>query len=368
MRRFTIFESNTIFMKLRLLPVLLLIGSSLQAQYLEDFESFAAGDSIAASTGNEWIVWETTMPMAVGEDAVVSDEEALSGTKSLKLESTNLAGGPQDVVLVVGPDEGVWDVTFNILVPEGNSGYYNIQENTIPGEDWAFECVLNSQGLAVYELDEVPVLTATFTPGEWVSFNHHIDVDTDQLQLFIDSAFVGAFPFDGISIGGINFYAAGDGATEPTYYVDDISVNPLEELQTIGCTDSEACNYDETATLSDVNACESPGDACDDGDSGTINDTIGEDCLCTGTVDGITDIAMVATVSPNPAQDVVRVQANFNSATLRVMSLDGKVVLEERRNDLLKGTDLLLNLNNGLYLLEVTEGANRTTQRLVVQH
>ena len=117
-----------------------------------------------------------------------------------------------------------------------------------------------------------------------------------------------------------------------------------------------------------MNACESPGDACDDGDSGTINDTIGEDCLCAGTVDGITDIAMVATVSPNPAQDVVRVQANFNSATLRVMSLDGKVVLEERRNDLLKGTDLLLNLNNGLYLLEVTEGANRTTQRLVVQH
>ena len=71
----------------------------------------------------------------------------------------------------------------------------------------------------------------------------------------------------------------------------------------------------------------------DDGDSGTINDTIGEDRLRPGTVDILTDIAMVATVSPNPAQDVVRT-ANFNSATLRVMSLDGKVVLEERRNDL----------------------------------
>ena len=365
MKRFTIFESNTIFMKLRLLPVLLLIGSSLQAQYLEDFESFAAGDSIAASTGSEWIVWETAQ--AMGEDALVSDEQALSGTKSLKLESTNVLGGPQDVVLVFG-GEGTWDVTFNILVPEGNSGYYNVQENPIPGIDWAFECVLDAQGLALYNLDSTPILATTYTQGEWVSFTHHIDTDTDEMQLFIDGVFAGAFPFDGISIGGINFYAAGDGATEPTYYVDDISVNPLEELQTIGCTDSEACNYDETATLSDVNACESPGDACDDGDSGTIDDTIGEDCLCAGTVDGITDIAMIATVSPNPAQDVVRVQANFNSATLRVMSLDGKVVLEERRNDLLKGTDLLLNLNNGLYLLEVTEGANRTTQRLVVQH
>ena len=75
-----------------------------------------------------------------------------------------------------------------------------------------------------------------------------------------------------------------------------------------------------------------------------------------------------ATIAPNPAHDLVRVQANLNQATIRVMSLDGKVVFEDRRNNLSSGTDVQLNLNDGLYLLEVTEGLNRTTQRLVIQH
>ena len=62
---------------------------------------------------------------------------------------------------------------------------------------------------------------------------------------------------------------------------------PPEELQT-ACTDSNACNYDETATLSDVNACDF-GDACNDGDSGTINDFISENCECLGDFLGCTD-------------------------------------------------------------------------------
>ena len=46
-----------------------------------------------------------------------------------------------DVVLVAGL-EGAYEVTFNMLIPEGNSGYYNVQENQVPGTAWAFECVL----------------------------------------------------------------------------------------------------------------------------------------------------------------------------------------------------------------------------------
>ena len=80
------------------------------------------------------------------------------------------------------------------LCPRGNSGYYNVQENPIPGIDWAFECVLDAQGLALYNLDSTPILATTYTQGEWVSFTHHIDTDTDEMQLFIDGVFAGAFP------------------------------------------------------------------------------------------------------------------------------------------------------------------------------
>ena len=60
-------------------------------------------------------------------------------------------------------------------------------------------------------------------------------------------------------------------------------------------------------------------------------------------------------------------QANLDNALVRVLGLDGKVVLEERRNDLVAGAELDLNLNNGIYLLELTSGTKRVTQRLVIQ-
>ena len=48
-----------------------------------------------------------------------------------------------------------------------------------------------------------------------------------------------------------------------------------------GCTDPEACNFNEEANT-DNGLCEVPGDACDDGDEDTVFDVIGEDCMCAG--------------------------------------------------------------------------------------
>jgi hypothetical protein len=49
------------------------------------------------------------------------------------------------------------------------------------------------------------------------------------------------------------------------------------------------------------------------------------------------------------------------------MGLDGKVVLQEVRNDLMNGADLSFDLRNGVYLVEISNGTSRSTQRLVVQ-
>ncbi len=60
-----------------------------------------------------------------------------------------------------------------------------------------------------------------------------------------------------------------------------------------GCTDAAACNYDAAATADD-GSCILPGDACDDGDASTENDTVQADCSCAGTpiaVPGCTDAA-----------------------------------------------------------------------------
>ena len=48
-----------------------------------------------------------------------------------------------------------------------------------------------------------------------------------------------------------------------------------------GCTNLDACNYDELAT-DDDDSCILIGDTCDDEDDNTINDTIDENCECVG--------------------------------------------------------------------------------------
>ena len=65
----------------------------------------------------------------------------------------------------------------------------------------------------------------------------------------------------------------------PGATIDDFS---CEYLTCAGCTNPEACNYDFEATIDD-STCILPGDACDDGDDNSINDAIqAGSCECQG--------------------------------------------------------------------------------------
>jgi len=300
-------------MKHILLLALMVTAGAVNAQlYFEDFDSYAVGDYISIEGAPAWAVW-TAGNEGGDMDAQITDEAALSGNQSLKIFG-NLAGGPMDVILVAGI-EGAYEVTFNMLVPAGNSGYYNVQENQIPATAWAFDCFLNGDGSMVYSIDQQEVAYASYTPGEWLKLTHLIDTDSDLMHLYLNDEYVTQLPYDGGQIGGVNFYAFGDGTNLPTYYVDDVLVD---------LTDPVVDNVKLTTPI---------------------------DC----------------TFGPNPAQEFVRIQANLDNALVRILGLDGKVVLQERRNDLVIGSEFNLDLDNGIYLLEVTNGINRMTQRLVIQ-
>ena len=184
----------------------------------------------------------------------------------------------------------------------------------MPGTAWAFECVLGSDGSINYNVDGLILAAGAYTPGEWLKVTHLIDTDSDLMHLYLNDVYLAQVPYDGAQIGGVNFYAAGDAVNIPTYYIDDVLVD--------------------------------------------ITDPV---------VDNVQAAALDCTFGPNPAQDFVRVQANLDNAVVRVLALDGKVVLEERRNDLVGGAQLNLDLDNGIYLLELTNGSQRMTQRLVIQ-
>jgi uncharacterized protein (TIGR02145 family) len=50
----------------------------------------------------------------------------------------------------------------------------------------------------------------------------------------------------------------------------------------LGCTNVQACNYDQSATQDD-GTCLIPGGTCNDGNSSTTNDVINANCQCAGT-------------------------------------------------------------------------------------
>ena len=69
---------------------------------------------------------------------------------------------------------------------------------------------------------------------------------------------------------------------------DSIVVNILA----LGCTNAEACNFDDGAQCDDGSCSDLVGAACDDGDTLTINDVIVDGCACLGIsigVEGCTD-------------------------------------------------------------------------------
>jgi len=88
--------------------------------------------------------------------------------------------------------------------------------------------------------------------------------------------------------GGLSSYTVNSGAA---FCNIDCTKGIIEVLNTItcacepstnaGCTDSNACNFDENASIDDC-SCVYKNSVCDDGNLETINDRVNENCHCRG--------------------------------------------------------------------------------------
>jgi hypothetical protein len=216
--------------------------------YSEGFESFNLGDYISSSA--DWTTWFGGDETA--EDAQVSMGQAHEGLHSLHLFADVVTGGPMDVILTVGLDGGVYEASFWMFIPEGSSGYYNVQENVTPGVGWAFDVTFASSGDFQVAVDEATVSVGTFPLGQWFEVHHLIDMDSDVIALIIDGVVGNPFPFDS-PFGGVNFFAFGDGETLGNYYIDDVYIGDVFDsaagncLYPPGCQDVLAYNYDPAA-------------------------------------------------------------------------------------------------------------------------
>ena len=282
-----------------------------QVYYEQNFDGLAVGDYIGSQ--ESWMTW-TDDPGST-EDAQVSDDFALSGSNSMHIYQTNQTGGPMDVVYVAGITEGAYDVIFNMYIPTGGSGYYNFQEVANPGVLWAFEVVLASVGQFQLSIDQAASGSGEFPLDAWFEMKHSINLDTDEMTLYVDGEMVDTFPYDGAEIGGVNFFGTGDGVELGNYYVDDLSVVEM--------------GTSAVAPLAEP---------------------------------------MTFVMGPNPAQNFVTLSADIDNAVIRIFALNGQLIDERLSRNLMQGHRMPLTLNEGIYFVEVSNGAQRSIQRLVIQH
>ena len=217
--------------------------------YSQSFEGFSPGDYV--SDDPNWITWGAGQEGTDG-DAQISDEQAHTGENSLHIYANSAAGGPLDVVMLVGLDEGVYTASWMMYVTDGNSAYYNIQEDVSPGVGWAFDVTFAFTGDLQVVMDGATVGSGVFPIEEWFEVRHDLDLDNDLITLTIAGNVVGSFTFDS-PFGGVNFFGYGDGTTVGNWFMDDMEIHDGTEGQVPapctypGCMDPAAFNYDATA-------------------------------------------------------------------------------------------------------------------------
>ena len=158
------------------------------AAYLirENFDGFTAGDKIAEKGSAWWTTWSKKPGSA--EDGVVAE---LNGNKC-----GYMTYGVDQVLLLGGQQSGVYDLEFDILVPEGKSGYFNILHN-FNGQNstWAMQGYLHmtddggqTQSLApghgTVHAGGNSVADVACVYDEWMHFRLHIDTDADLAQYY----------------------------------------------------------------------------------------------------------------------------------------------------------------------------------------
>jgi len=250
----------------------------------EDFESYTVGDYIGEAS-SAWTTWSGAP--GTDEDGQISDEEAYSGTQSLKIFGS-VTGGPMDVYLPIGL-EIAYEVSYNIYVPCGASAYMNVQDFLSPDISWAFDLVFAANGTIALMIDQVEIAYGSYNPNEWTSVSLRMDPIYDRAEIVIGGEYISNVAFDGI-IGGLDFYGFGDGITPGLYYIDDVLIVETDSVIEIiyGCIYVNACNYNPYAFIDD-GSCEyiscygcTIDTACNYGPEATLNDGSREYNLCYG--------------------------------------------------------------------------------------
>lgn len=174
---------------LMLVAMFLFIGN-VKAQEVEvliedDFSAYTVGNKLAQGALAIGIDWWTTWDSAPGTatDGVVAEYDSD--------KCAYFTYGNDQVLLLGGTSSGVYDLEFDILIPQGKNGYFNIlHEFNGTNSTWALESYLHMSNSSTSAPGTGAIqaggLNATITCiyDDWMHFRLHVDTDADLAQYY----------------------------------------------------------------------------------------------------------------------------------------------------------------------------------------
>ncbi|GER59991.1 T9SS type A sorting domain-containing protein [Patiriisocius marinus] len=286
-------------------------ASTSNAQLLEDNMEDYLVDGNISTQSPYWRNWGADNSVD-GEAANVSDEFASSGDLSMEVEE----GVDQILEFTSGVTSGAATLKFNMYIPTGQSGYFNLQ-GAIPDAGVALTGSFLTSDIYFNEANGTPgegsdgANTWNFPHDEWFEVGFVVDVDNQTFKMVVAGVeAIPTSPFNDASItefGGADFYG-GDGTI--LYYIDDVL---LEEGDTLGAEDFNAD---------------------------------------------------VFTVYPNPVVDVLNISTRTAVDSVVVYDILGKVVLSANPGVASPSVDMS-SLTSGAYLVNVTIGDASKTIKVI---
>ena len=218
---------------LLMLVAMFLFAGNLSAQLSFDFEGYNAGDKIAATIGDPWTTWSNQPGGA--EDGVFGEA---GGSMAAHFTNGN------DQVLDLGDIEsGVYDLEFDVYVPNGKNGYFNVLHDfNSAGSTWAMQVYLHitndgqnntsSPGNGTVHAGSNGTANIAAVYDEWMNFRVNINMDTDVATLYYNGEEVCTWQWSldsfgenvvGRKLDAMNFFPPMGDATSD-FYIDNISV------------------------------------------------------------------------------------------------------------------------------------------------
>ena len=215
----------------------------------EDFESYETGAKIAESGAENWTTWKNKP--GTKEDGVVAE---LEGNKC-----GYLTYGVDQVLLLGGHKTGVFDLEFDIYVPNGKGAYYNILHDFSGGNStWALQAYLqmtdDGQANPAISDGHGSVHAGGSNAGDipcvwdgWMHFRVRIDANTDRAEYYYTlpngeetKAFDWQWSKDSFGestisrkLGAMNFYPS---TTNSEYYIDNLKLTRIGGAAAIAFT------------------------------------------------------------------------------------------------------------------------------------